>query len=437
MKKVLLVSYSFPPAGGIGVQRNLKFVKYLPEFGWQSVVLTMKSDYFFLQDNQLMNDIPQNTKVFRTNCIKPKQKQLSWTKLNTRNSNIFLTCIYSVLRFIENAFLIIDIWIGWLPFGLFTGYKIAKKEKINVIVCSGPSFTSFLIGYLLSKKSKLPLILDYRDGWTIDARRKTSKLYILKNTIDRLLEIIILKHSANIIFVSEELLQLYSENFKFIKDKSSVIFNGFDPCDLDKNKTSLIKNKVNEFIISHIGGCDPLTRKPLIILFLNLLTTIVDINPEIKKLIRLKFVGIVPPDIKDQIKKCRLDDIAEIKDFVPREQALEIMDHSDALLLFTDLSLNNKTVLTGKLFEYLMTHKPILAFAPKHGAASNIIEETASGTIIDCETQTKKEMLDNISAFIEKLLNKKLIIENHNLIKKYHRKELTKSLANILNKTTP
>ncbi len=127
MKKILIITNTFPPTGGTGVQRNLKFVKYLPQFHWQPFVLTIKSSYLLLKDNNLLNEIPKEAKIYRTNCLKPKQKHLSWVKINTeekKENNNFKNILNSILKFIERELIIPDIWIGWLPFSLSTGRKI-------------------------------------------------------------------------------------------------------------------------------------------------------------------------------------------------------------------------------------------------------------------------------------------------------------------------
>jgi glycosyltransferase involved in cell wall biosynthesis len=432
MKKVLLISFIFPPAGGIGVQRNLKYVKYLSQLNWQTFVLTMKADYYFLQDKTLMKDIPINTKIFSTECLKPKQKLFFWQESNPESDPKSYKKLYELItRFIEKEFIIPDKWIGWIPFALIKGSEILKNNKIDVILCSGPSFTSFIVGFILSKKTKLPLVLDYRDGWFLDAHRKTSSINFLKNTIDHYLEKVILKQCSNAIFVSNHLLNLYRNKFNFIKNKSIVISNGFDKADLLENKQASIKQN-NKIIISHVGGCDPSARKPLIILYLKILETILKNNPKLKDKLQIQFVGIVSQDIREQIQKHHLENVIKTINFVPHNKAIKFMQNSDALLLFSILSTNNKAILTGKLFEYLMVKKPILAFTPIDSAASQVIQETKSGIVVDCETETTDVMVDKVSDFIDKIISNDFNIDNNKFIAKYERKELTKKLAKVL-----
>ena len=440
MKKVLIISNMFPPAGGVGVQRNLKYAKYLPQFGWQSFVLTIKSNYFFLQDNELLKDIPENTKIFRTSCLKPKQKDFSWVKFNTKaklnRKNKKINILKSIIKFIEKELVIPDIWISWLPFALLTGNKIIKKNKIDVIFCSGPAFTSFLIGYILSKKSKLPLILDYRDGWTIDARRKISKFNFFKNTIDYNLEQIILNHATKIIFVSDQLSENYFKKFNFVKRKSTVILNGFDYEDFSTCNNHYRLQKRKRLIIAHVGNCDIPERKPLIILFLSIIENVLHQQNNLQDKLQITFVGVMPQNIKRQIKNSNLENIVQMKNFIPHNQAVEFMKNSDILLLLIEKSSLNKTLLSGKLFEYLGAKRPILAFGPKDGAAGRVIHETKTGIVIDYETEKKEEMIKKLSSFINQVLNNQFKIDSDKSLKKYKRKELTRQLSIVLNRST-
>ena len=437
MKKVLLISSLFPPAGGVGVQRNLKYVKYLPQFGWQTFVLTIKSDYFFLQDEELLKDIPKNTRIFRTSCLKPKQRDFSWVKLDTEKKldrkNKIKNVLRSIIKFIEKEIIIPDIWIGWFPFALFTGNKMAKRNKINVIFCSGPAFTSFLIGYILSKISKLPLVLDYRDGWILNTDKQTYSCNTFKKMIISTIEKTILKHASQIIFVSESLLENYCQKFEFIKKKSNIITNGFDINDFYYKNPSIIPSEKKRVVISDFGNCSMIGRKHFIALLLDIVKNIADHQNNLQDKLKIMFIGIIPQDMKKQIKNhYHLENIIKTTNFVPHNQALKLMQDSDILLLLVDISPNNKDIFSGKLFEYLGARKPILAFGPKDGAAAKVIRETKSGIVIDYETETKKEMIEKTSSFIGQVLNNQFKIDNNKSLKKYERKELTHQLADIL-----
>jgi len=440
MKKVLLISSLFPPVGGIGVQRNLKYVKYLPQFGWQSFVLTIKPDYFFLQDNKLLKDIPENTKIFRTSCLKPKQKDFSWikfdieAKLNRKNKRTSI--LKSIIKFIEKELTIPDIWIGWFPFALLAGNKIIKQNKIDVIFCSGPAFTSFLIGYILSKKSKLSLVLDYRDGWILNSDKQTYSCNFFRKIIISTIEKIILKHASQIIFVSESLFENYRQKFKFIKEKSNVITNGFDSDDFHYKDSSIIPSEKGGVVISHTGNCSATGRKPLITLFFDIVKNIADHQNNLRDKLKIMFIGIIPQDMKKQIKNhYHLENIIETKDFVSHDQAIKLMQDSNILLLLVDISPNNKDIFSGKLFEYFGAKKPIICFGPKDGAAGKVIRETKTGIVIDYETETKKEMLKKTSSFINQVLNNQFKIDSDKSLKKYERKELTRQLSVVLDKT--
>ena len=436
MKKVLIISNIFPPIGGTGVQRNLKFVKYLPQFGWQSFVLTVKPSYLLLKDNDLLKEVPKKTKIYRTNCLKPKQKNLSWIKFNTakrKNDNYFKNILNLVLKFIEKEIVIPDIWIGWLPFALFTGNKAIKQNKINVIFCSGPSFTSFIVGYILSKRSKLPLVLDYRDGWFFNTDEFALKYNTVKSFINIQIEKTVTKRASQVIFVSDEMLKKYCDKFKFIADKSIVITNGFDHKDF-LNISDFKKKDDNKITISYVGSCDK-NREPIASMFLEIIKNILDKKRESTSNLKVMFTGALPQKLEEVIKKNNLQNNVQKISFAPHREALALMKSSDILLLLIDSSPNNKVIFSGKLFEYFGAKKPIICLGPKDGAAGKAIKKYQRGIIIDYETEKKEEMTQKISSFIDQVSNDKFKINNDKFLKKYEREELTRQLSALLDRS--
>lgn len=437
MKKVLLISNLFPPVGGVGAQRNLKYVKYLPQFGWRPFVLTIKPDYFFLQDEELLKDVPKSAKIFRTFCLKPKQKNISWIKFDTKKKQNHresekTNIVKWIMKFIEKELIIPDIWIGWLPFALLAGDKIIKENKIDAIFCSGPAFTSFLVGYILSRKSKLSLVLDYRDGWILNSCKQTYSCNILKKTAISNIEKIILRYAFQIIFVSDSLFENYCDKFKFVKEKSNVITNGFDAEDFSSITTT--RKREREITISHIGKCD-IDREPVLSVFFDIIENLLKQQKDVWNNLEILFVGPMIKNVQRQIGNYNLEKIVRVKDFVSHSKSLEFMSNSDILLLLIDLSPYNKDILTGKLFEYLGAKRPILAFGPKDGAAAKVIRETKSGIVVDYETEKKEEMIKKTSSFINQVLNNQFRIDNDKSLKKYERKEITRQLAGVLDKT--
>jgi len=417
------------------VQRNLKYVKYLQDFDWKPTVLTIKSKFFLLKDRKLLSDVPDNVKIFRTNCLKPKQDFFSWIKIDinktSQDKSVKEKFLSRALRFAEKEMLIPDVWVGWIPFAVFTGNKIIDNSKIDVIFCSGGSFTSFVAGYVLSKMRKIPLVLDYRDGWIFSTDILFAKHNFFKSFVSVSLEKIILRHASQIVFVSKSLLNVYRSRFSFISEKSGVITNGFDVEDFPKIKPSSKKEK--EFVMFYIGSCD-INRKPVLILFLDIIKNILTCDKNLKSKLKILLVGALSKDIKKQIKKNNLDNVVKAKNFVPHKKAMEFMANSDALLLFIDRSPYNKVIFSGKLFEYLGAGKPILVFGPSDGEAGSLVKEVNAGVVVDYEIEAKNAMFTKTMRFIHKALNNKFKPNRKTILEKYERKKITKQLSDVLNK---
>lgn len=441
MKKVLLITYRFPPVGGVGVLRNLKYTKYLPQSGWKPTVLTVKPDYFLLQDNQLAKEISQDVEIVRTSCLKLKQKSYSWVKLDTQRTSsqadntqigvrVIKNWLRKILKFIDTEILIPDIWIGWLPSAFISGYRTIKKNNVDVILCSGGSFVSFIIGFLLSKLFKIPIVLDYRDGWTLNTARETSQNNFIKNSIDRYIENKILKHAKKVIYPSKQLMEGYFNNFDIgLQNKSYVITNGYDSDDFRHFE----KVQQKKFTIAHIGSCDFEGRKWIVMKFLDIVKIMIRDNPDLKKHINFLFIGVIPVDVIRKINDHDLSDIITTGNQVDYKSALNFMHSSNALLLLVDYCKRIEFILSNKLFDYLKIGRPIIMFGPKNGASAEILKHVNVGKIIDYMKLDNETMADNLNLYITQILNGKIAHQpNSKAIERYSRKNLTERLANIL-----
>jgi hypothetical protein len=152
MKKVLMVAYHYPPIGGGGVFRTLKFTKYLPQFGFRPYVLTVKNSMYTSKDLTLVKEIPPEVRILKTFSFEHRLLRAS-----------------RLLNIDPGWFFVPDVNVGWLPFSVRAGTKIIKQENIDVIYATAPIWTSLLIGCFLKKKTKKPLVVDFRDPWTINA----------------------------------------------------------------------------------------------------------------------------------------------------------------------------------------------------------------------------------------------------------------------------
>lgn len=402
-----MIAYHYPPLGGGGVFRTLKFTKYLPQFGFQPYVLTVKNPMYVTKDPTLLKEIPQEVKVFRTFSFEHRVLRAP------RLLNIDLKWFYMP-----------DINIGWLPFAVHAGVKIIKKENIDIIYATSPIWTSLLIGFLLKRKTKKPLVIDYRDPWTDNPFTEyPTKLH--KN-IENKMEEKILTHADHVIVVSNSMKHNLIKKYPFIKSKIEVITNGFDPDDFKNLK---IHEQTNKFRITHAGSIyGLLTARP----FLLALKELTEEKADLRDKLKIMFVGNYGKETSLLVKKFGLKDVVKLVRYVPHKECLELMLNSQALLLLITVEdPRGEGILTGKLFEYLASRRTILAIAPENGAAANIIKSLKAGTVVP---QNNIQLIKRaIFEFYEKWKQGKLAKITGD-ITKYNRRFLTQRLAQILEK---
>jgi glycosyltransferase involved in cell wall biosynthesis len=411
MNKVLLIAYHFPPLGGGGVFRTLKFTKYLPEFGYQPYVLTVKNPMYGTKDLTLCGEIPPEAKINRTFSFENRVMRAP------RLLNINLKWFYMP-----------DENIGWLPFGVATGAKLVKKENIDVIYTTSPLWTSLLIGFLLKKKTKKPLMVDFRDPWTDNPFTRYPTRY--HKWFERKMEKTILSQADYITVAFGSIKNNLIKRYPFLKSKIETITNGFDSDDFKNLKT---RRKSDKFTITHLGSIyGLLTAKP----FLTALKELVEENKELGEKLEVMFVGNYGKETLLLVRERELEENVKLVEYVPHRTALEYMINSQALLLLVTVEgPRGERLLPGKLFEYLASRKPIIAIAPENGLAANIIKSSNAGIVVTPRDvpQIKKVILDFYEQWKEGKSSTTGSVEN---ITQYDRKVLTHRLAQIFDKIT-
>ncbi len=380
MKKVLIITYYWPPAGGAGVQRALKFVKYLPQFGWEPVVLTVKNSDSPVEDMSLLNDIPNGCKIYKTNSLEPFNlyKKITGKKndekipgdilLNDNDSSIK----NKIAKWIRLNLFIPDAKVGWKSYAVKKGIEIIRQENIELIFSTSPPQTSALIGRKLAKQTGVKWIADFRDPWLDIVYYQNVKRSIITKKIDAFWENKVIKDADAIVTISKNMSELFRTKSK--NARIEIIPNGYDESDFDQ----LDRKKNESFTIAYTGAMSK-DRVPYPLLHaLNRLVFEDDI-----KNIKLNFAGKFCKEFNDEISNNNLSEFVSIKNFVPHKESTKILQTSDLLLLVIDNVPNNKGFLTGKIFEYMGCRKPIFAIGPTDGDAANIIQETNCGTMVD------------------------------------------------------
>lgn len=425
-KKILIITYYWPPAGGPGVQRWLKFAKYLPDFGWKPIIYTPENPSYPLLDETLMKDVPENIEMVRTKIWEPYQLA---EKLNKSNKK-FKAGQFDVGKnqswksrlsiWVRGNFFIPDARVFWVKPSIKFLEKYLKENNIDTIVTSGPPHSLHLIG--LGLKNKIPdlkWIADFRDPWTEISYYKHLKLTKSSDKKHRQLESAVFKNADITLATS----YTDAENFRKAGANSICITNGFDESDSEES----IKGQMGKaFTLSYIGVLEQL-RNPE-----NLwkaLDELVKENAEFATDFKLKFVGRIDDKILQSIENSSLKNHILNLGYLAHGKAVEEMQNSDLLLITNFPNESSKGIIPGKIFEYLASGKQILSFGPDRADVAKILEETQAGkhfSYQDTET-VKKFILDKFNLWKEGRL-----LENTQHIEQFSRKNLTRQLTEVL-----
>lgn len=428
MKKVLILTYYWPPGGGAGVQRWLKFVKYLKDFGWEPIVYTAENGEMPVIDNSLEKDIPKGTTVLKTKIWEPysfykafigrkKEDKINASFLSENKKPSFTE---KISVWIRGNFFIPDARKFWIKPSVKYLKEYLSKNPVDVIISSGPPHTMHLIGLGLKKEfPNIKWVADFRDPWTEIDFYDELMLSKSSDAKHKKLELEVLSNADSVISVGKGM----SDGFKKILGKQAekfhVITNGYDEDDIYKG--ALEKDK--KFSIAHIGTLVK-SRNPETLW--KVLKTLISENENFKKDLEIKLVGKVDFFVKEQIEKYGLSSFVNKIDYLPHSEVIKEQQKSKVLLLLVNQTKNAKAIVTGKLFEYLAAEVPVLAIGPPNGDLANILKTTGNGLISDFNDEN--QLKENILA----LYNKKVINFDKNKIARYSRRELTGELSGLL-----
>ncbi len=425
-----MITYYWPPSGGAGVQRILKFVKYFPALGIQPYVVTVdeeKASYPVI-DKTLLKDIPPETPVFRTETFEPfniyskllGRKSIPTGFSNEGNPNYF----QKFSRFIRGNFFIPDARRGWVNYAFNEACRLIEKENINTVLTTSPPHSVQLTGLKLKKKFGIKWIADMRDPWTDIYYYNEFSHTPFARKLDSKYERLVLENADRIITVSKSMKLLFSDKSdKIDPDKITVIPNGYDDEDFKTADSSQPAQK--EFIITYTGTLAE-SYNPEV--FFMALKKVTDQIPGIK--LKLRFVGNISSDVVDEMKRISLSSHLELIPDVSHDRSIEYLLNSSILFLVIPEIKNDKGILTGKLFEYLAARKPIVCIGPIDGDAASIIKECEAGETFERDMET------NLTEYLEKLISKwskgeSLQIRNDGYLN-YSRYKQTEELSKII-----
>jgi len=447
MKNVLMISYVFPPLAGSGVQRTLKFVKYLPLHGWKPIVLTIKPYQWPESDPALSKEIPKEAEVIRCYSLEVRRLRIGFmsilgkfkSTLSAKNSSVqtslstkksFLRSfmrecaglVQTTLSFLETFFSIPDHCIGWLPFCMMRAAKTMREKEVKIIYSSFPPGTAHLIGYILKKIYRVPWVADFRDPWRIFLADTPTGFHY---TVAKWLEYRFLSYADRIVVTTEVLQRDFLTKHLDDRNKNKLItiYNGFDETDFATVKSQ----SDNEFFhIVYTGHRSYLQKAQMLPFFLALEK--LSKRAQVKNRWRFHFVGTsITEEIKNLVTSLGLENMINFTGYLSHQESIKKILHAHVLLLPYS---HYKTTYPGKIFEYLRAQKPILALAEEGGALADLIVKAKAGLVVppNCENLIADALWDLYRGVIE---GNGQFRTGNKFILQFERKLLTEKLAAV------
>lgn len=424
--KVLIITYYWPPAGGPGVQRWLKFVKYLPEFDVEPIVYIPENPSYPLLDEKLLSDVSDKTVLLKNKIFEPYALASFLSKNKTKKLGAGIITQKKKQSFIEKAMLWIrgnvfipDARVFWVKPSVKYLKKYIQENNIETIITTGPPHSLHLIGLDLKKHLNINWIADFRDPWTTIGYHKELKLSKWASAKHKALEKEVLTTCDTILVTSPT---TKSEFERITNQPIEVITNGYDVEKIEK------KSLDEAFTLAHIGSFLS-ERNPQILW--ESLSELIDENEAFATHFKLKLIGAVSKEVIQSISDYKLDTFVQNLGYVSHEEALIHQRSSQVLLLIEIDSDDTKCIIPGKLFEYMVSERPILAIGPKNSDFENIIKQTNTGVFY--QYKEKNELKSQILSYFNQYLDKNLKVNAVGL-QQYSRKSLTKQLAKTISK---
>lgn len=405
MKKALIIAYFFPPLGGSGVQRTLKFVKYMPKYQIQPIVSTVKSGHNFAHDESLLDEVPTVAKVYRSSGLetlwvrdiierltklRANKAEATYSGIKTSQVNkaetkteTTVSLKQRLFNFIDNYFFIPDSKVRWLLFGFLKSLQVARKEEVDYLFSSSYPYTVHLIALLVKKFYNKPWIADFRDPWVGNLALQKNMRF--RKQLDAWLERKVIKNADCVINVTSPITETYKERYPEYAYKMVTIPNGFDLDDF-KDIQPIAQDK---FTVIYTGIINDVHYD--IQTFAQAVTKFLDKEPTNRLRFQCLFIGYIPESVINIFIKYQIRDILVVLPYMNHKACLNYL--GGAHVQFLTFNENFANAYSGKLFDYIGSGKPILGLLPK-GIASDLIEERKIGHAI---------MLGDVDSFTEAL----------------------------------
>ena len=437
MKRVLIISYYWPPTGGSGVQRWVKFAKYLPAEGWQPVIYTPENPEQLAIDNTLAADIPAEAEIIRTHILEPyelyrkflkksghSQETVEVNPVNAQNKSF----AQKAAMWVRGNLFRPDPRCLWIRPSVRFLKKYLEEHPVDLIVSTGPPQSMHLIGMKLAEETGLPWIADFRDPWTKIFYFKHLSMTKATERWHKKMEKKVLDKASAVVAVSPLVQQEFQAT---TQTPVSLITNGFDTCDFpDGRCKEALGGKDKDFVITHTGLFAADGNPTLL---WEVLGEKCSKDEDFRKALKIKIVGKTDEQIKDAIKAAGLEVCLLDMGYQPHSVAVQEQRKASLLILPLRKEPEYRAVLPGKLFEYLASWRPVLGIGQTDGAMSVILNTTKTGVVFNWEDKA------SINRFIDlcwdKHLKGELGVEDAD-ISQFTRENLTRRMVELFEELT-
>lgn len=423
MKRALIITYYWPPAGGPGVQRWLKFATYFREYGVDPVVYIPKNPHYPILDNSMVLEVPQGIEIIKTTIKEPNRFSSIFLNKKARliSSGIIAkkkqSLTEKLMLWVRGNFFIPDTRVGWVKPSVAYLQNYLSENPVDIVITTGPPHSLHLIGLELKKTLNIPWLADFRDPWTTIFYHKFMRLSNASVKKHKRLEANVLNSADGIVVTSPTTKKEFE---KITKSPIDIITNGYDISE------DIIPVMDSSFSLVHVGSL--LSERNPIILW-EVLSEICKENISFSEDFKLKLIGTVSEEVLISLKQYDLIDKCEVVGYVSHKEAQQLQHNAQLLLLIEMDRQETRSIIPGKLFEYIAARRPIISLGPEGSDISSIISETNSGdffTYGDGETLRLK-ILSYYAEF--KRGNLKVIPKN---IEQYSRRVLTKKMTDLI-----
>jgi glycosyltransferase involved in cell wall biosynthesis len=374
MNKVLIIAHDFPPHGGGSVMRVLKFVKYLPQFGWRPIVLTVQPEYYRLLDESLLAEVPSEAVVVRTSSLQAKGRSQQQV-LDTFHGSPQLaqSLLRKLRRWLYDLFLVHqDEDFLWLPSAWKTAHRLLAEQPVEVILTSSPPHCAQWLGLALKRAYRLPWVVDLRDGWLDNAMFRPR--FPPRRWVEQKMEQAVMHSADRVLMATDPIRDGLVRSHPSLATKSLVLTNGFDPADFSGHAPASANHTFDIVYVGSAGG----TRRPVEPLFRAIAQLLRQV-PDLNQILRVRFVGGLGPTEMQQAEANGLSSLVCSIGPVAHREAIQAMLDADLLLVISSDAEGGQDVLTGKVFEYIAAERPILALAPHDAALSRLVRSAGIG----------------------------------------------------------